>query len=450
MSDTRLDAAGFARELRALGVDQGATVVAGASGGVDSTVLVRLLVGAGARVVIGHMNYGLRGKESDADQAFVEALAGELGAPSHVRRARPDSTGNMQENARDMRYRFFEEVARTENARFVAVGSTRDDQAETVLLHLFRGSGPRGTAGMPEDRPISRGSSIRLVRPLLAWPRAEIEALALAEVWTWREDASNAGATYRRNALRNEVMPVVRRYFGEDVGARIAASAARVGTWAGAPGLLLEAFEALGPGLPIAALRALPAEVRHGLYLAALARHAPAAPRSAAVAASIDRLLDAQAGRRVEVGPAVVWRDRERLVFEIAAPPAGPVPVAHAGATVTPWGTLVVEPVPAPPVAFGDDPFEVFVDAGALGEPLELRPWAAGDAFEPLGGRGTKRVSDLLTDARVPPQQRHGQLVLTAEDRIVWVVGHRLDAHAGARDGRPAMRLAWQPHVATG
>ena len=92
----------------------------------------------------------------------------------------------LQENARDMRYRFFEEVARAEGAGLVAVGSTMDDQAETVLLHLFRGSGPRGTAGMPADRPISRGSDVRLVRPLLTWSRADVEALA-ADFWTIRK-----------------------------------------------------------------------------------------------------------------------------------------------------------------------------------------------------------------------------------------------------------------------
>ena len=88
--------------------------MAGASGGVDSTVLVRLLHAAGRRVVVAHVNYGLRGAESDADESFVTALAGELGLPVHVRRARPAAEGNLQENARDMRYRFFEEVARAE------------------------------------------------------------------------------------------------------------------------------------------------------------------------------------------------------------------------------------------------------------------------------------------------------------------------------------------------
>jgi tRNA(Ile)-lysidine synthase len=298
---------------------------------------------------------------------------------------------------------------------------------------------------MPADRPISRGSDVRLVRPLLTWSRADVEALARAEGWAWREDATNAGTTYRRNALRNEVMPVLRRIFGEDVSGRIAASAARVGAWAGAPGLLLDALEALGPGLPLASLRALPAEVRQGLYLAALERHAPAAPRNAALAASIDGLVDAQTGRRVEVGPAVVWRDRERLVFEIPEPPAGPVAVAAAGETATPWGALVVEPLAEAPAAFGDDPFDVAVDAEALAAPLELRPWAAGDAIEPLGGPGHRLVSDILTDARVPAAERAARLVLTAAGRILWIVGHRLDARAAARAGRPAARVQWTP-----
>jgi len=429
--------------LDALGVPPGAAVVAGVSGGVDSTVLARLLHGAGRRVIVAHVNYGLRGAESDADQAFVEGLADDLRAPLHVRRARVEAGGNIQEKARDLRYRFFEEVAAAEGAGVVAVGSTQDDQAETVLLHLCRGSGPRGAAGMPAERPIARGSSVRLVRPLLDWSRAAVEAVARAQGWSWREDASNAGATYRRNALRHEVMPVLRRIFGDDVSARVAASAARVGAWAGAPGLLLDALEALGPGLPLASLRALPVEVRHGLYLAALERHAPAAPRTAAVAASIDRLLDAQSGRRVIAGPAVVWRDRAHLVVGAPAQPVAAVRVPPAGAVATPWGTLTVEPLDAAPASWDDDPHVAIVDAGALAGEVVLRPWAAGDTFAPLGGSGTKLVSDLLTDARVPAPDRAGQLVLTADDRIVWVVGHRLAREAGAAADRPAVRLRW-------
>jgi tRNA(Ile)-lysidine synthase len=132
-------------------------------------------------------------------------------------------------------------------------------------------------------------------------------------------------------------------------------------------------------------------------------------------------------------------------VFDVPARPAGPVAAAPAGETVSPWGTLVVEPLAVTPAVFGDDPFEAIVDAGAIEAPLELRPWTAGDAIEPLGGAGRRLVSDILTDARVPAPERAGRLVLTAAGRILWVVGHRLDAHAAARAGRPAVRLRWTP-----
>jgi tRNA(Ile)-lysidine synthase len=427
------------------GLGPGDRVVVGASGGVDSTVLLWGLHGAGLAVVAAHVNYGLRGADADADEAFVRALAAELGAPCHVRCVEEKLGGNVQAAARDLRYRFFEEVAAAEGAGVAAVGSTRDDQAETVLLHLFRGSGPRGLAGMPAERPLARGSSVRLVRPLLAWGRAEVEAWALEKGWAWREDASNARPTYRRNALRHEVLPVVRRHFGEDVAERVAASAARVGAWAGAPGLLLDAFDALGGGLPVAALRALPAEVRHGLYLAALARHAPGAPRSAAIAARIDRLLDAQAGRRVEVGAAAVWRERARLVVEEGGVGEAETPVPAEGAVATPFGTLAVEPLAAVPAPAPGGTGEEVVDADVLTPPLVLRPWRAGDAFRPLGMEGTKRVSDLLTERKVPPGARARQLVLTAAGRIVWVVGHRLAHEARLTPATArAVRLTWE------
>src|SRR5690606_23899693 len=120
----------------------------------------------------------------------------------HVRHLALPEGENRQDAARRGRYDFFEAVAEAEGAEVVAVAHHRDDQAETVLLHLLRGTGPRGLAGMPAERPIRRGSAVRLVRPLLGVPRGEIEALARTRGWAWRQDASNRSVSYRRNWLR--------------------------------------------------------------------------------------------------------------------------------------------------------------------------------------------------------------------------------------------------------
>jgi tRNA(Ile)-lysidine synthase len=444
-----LDPVSLRREVEdRFGLVPGTRLVVGASGGLDSTALLRLLHAAGFAVAAAHVNYGLRGAASDADEAFVRALGAALGVAVHVRRVALPEGGNRQDAARRTRYAFFEAVARETGAPVVAVAHHLDDQAETVLLHLLRGTGPRGLAGMPAERPIWRGSAVRLVRPLLGWPRAEIEALARREDWTWREDASNRSVSYRRNWIRRRLMPGLEAAFGSGVAARVALSAAHVRA-------LLDARPEPPARLPVAALRALPEAARRALLLDALRRWAPEAPRRAAAVAALDALLDAQPGRHVVWPGAVVWRDRDALVIEPA--PGAPDPdglVVRIGEAVeTEAGTLEVLPLDVSPdlVAVPAGGTVEVADAAALRSPLVLRPWRAGDRFQPLGLDGTKRVSDVLTERRVPPSERERQRVLCAgpEGEIVWVVGHRLAHAARLRpDTARAVRLTWAPRPA--
>ena len=185
-------------------LETGEPVVTGLSGGVDSIVLTSVLAALGVPVRAVHVNYRLRGDASDEDEAFVRTWCGERGIDLIVRSFDGEwpSGASVQQAARDFRYAVFEEEALAIPCGKVAVGHHRDDQAETVLLNLFRGSGPEGLAGMPVRREISPGSSVQVVRPLLAERRRDIEAYARAQGLTWREDASNTTPKYRRGALR--------------------------------------------------------------------------------------------------------------------------------------------------------------------------------------------------------------------------------------------------------
>jgi tRNA(Ile)-lysidine synthase len=190
----------------------GRTLLIGASGGIDSTVLVHgvhalageLRVG----LALGHVHHGLRGAEADADEAFVRSLGAAMGAPVLVRRVAPRglrkggpsrSRPTLQEAARRLRYAALTEMAAAAGAERIATAHTLDDQAETVLLRLLRGSGPAGLGGIPERSPDGR-----IVRPLLAVSRAEIERFAGARGLLWREDASNRDPAYARGRLRRD------------------------------------------------------------------------------------------------------------------------------------------------------------------------------------------------------------------------------------------------------
>jgi len=208
------------RAGQALGL-RGHRVLVAASGGLDSTVLADALARGAGRggygVVLGHVHHGLRGAEADADQAAVEALAERLGVPCAAERIDPaalrEGVGSrqrptLQEAARSLRYAALDRLAAALGADRVATAHHADDQAETVLLRLLRGTGPDGLGGIPERSPDGR-----VLRPLLRLARADLEAYARARGLAWREDASNASSSYRRNRLRHRWLPGLARAF---------------------------------------------------------------------------------------------------------------------------------------------------------------------------------------------------------------------------------------------
>lgn len=185
-------------------VPEGSRLLVACSGGIDSTVLLDVLQELGWNLSIGHVNHGLRGEESQADEAFVCELGASRGIPVGVERVDPGALRQggssrerptLQEAARRLRYAALERLAEASGAAWIATAHTSDDQAETVLMRLLRGSGPDGLTGIPPRTG-------RAVRPLLGVSRREVEDWAARRGLVWREDASNASPAYTRNRVR--------------------------------------------------------------------------------------------------------------------------------------------------------------------------------------------------------------------------------------------------------
>ena len=189
------------------------TLLVAVSGGADSVALLRGLAairqpGAG-RLVVAHFNHRLRGEAADADERFVVELAERLGLAHEVGRA--EALLSAEEDARRLRYEFLQAAAERVGARYLVTAHTADDQAETILHRILRGTGIAGLSGMRRARPLA--NDIALLRPLLTFRRAELRQYLADIGQSFREDASNADPRYTRNRLRNELLPLLERDF---------------------------------------------------------------------------------------------------------------------------------------------------------------------------------------------------------------------------------------------
>jgi tRNA(Ile)-lysidine synthase len=223
----------LARSLQSLHWDGGSTTLA-VSGGPDSVALLCAFheLHPEARLVIAHLNHQLRGDESDADEAFVAQLREQLGNPENVeyRHERMDvaaaaegESANLEATARRIRYDWLRKVAQDTNSRWVATGHTADDQAETVLHRLLRGSGLRGLRGIAPRQLLS--PQITLIRPLLSVTRAEVMEFLTSRQMEFRLDRTNLDLSFTRNRIRHELLPLLADKYNPDI-ARILAQLA--------------------------------------------------------------------------------------------------------------------------------------------------------------------------------------------------------------------------------
>ena len=221
-----MDTADIIGNARLCGV-QGSVVV-GVSGGPDSMALLRGMASGqeelGIRITVAHFDHALR-DASVEDARWIRALGEELGLPvvverRDVRKHADQSGRGLEETARDLRYDFLKRVAAESSAEFVAVGHHADDQAETVLHHILRGTGLSGLAGMQITRPLD--SKTTLVRPLLAYSRQQIETYLADIGQRYLTDASNEDSRFTRNRIRNELLPLLETQFNPRVSEALA------------------------------------------------------------------------------------------------------------------------------------------------------------------------------------------------------------------------------------
>ena len=388
-----------------------ANVVVGVSGGADSVALLRVFHQLNISCTVAHLNHGLRGAESDADEQFVRALADELKFPMagktvDVQHLAERSGDSIEMLARKARHDFF---AKFKNA-VIALAHHADDQVETFILKLARGAGTDGLSGMALFQQIDE---LRIIRPMLEIPRSEILAWLKENNFQWREDASNSDEKYLRNRVRHSILPLLENELNPNIRKTILRTMdvlreenawmkkLETGNWKSEKELPL-------------------AEKRRGVRKWLFENGSDEVGFEAVE--KILALMDSGKGSAV-----FELNDRQRVVIEYGIPR---FEEGDSQLTEPSW-TLTTELGTGWKKDHGNGtgmlPAEASVDFAMVGgSPIEVRCFQPGDRISPFGMEGSRKLQDIFTDQKIPRAKRDQLPVVVCRNEIIWLPGYRI------------------------
>ncbi|PCE64054.1 tRNA lysidine(34) synthetase TilS [Sediminicola luteus] len=391
------------------------------SGGMDSVVLTHLLIQLDIKPSLAHCNFQLRGEESDADAEFVSELAEKWNLQLYsktfeTKQIKAENRGSTQMIARDLRYHWFNELIDQGKSTYLLTAHHLDDNIETFLIHLSRGTGIQGLLGIPErNHPI--------LRPLLPFSREEILRYAKNNQLAWREDSSNASDDYLRNRIRHHISPqlkelhpsfdpnfnrTIRQLTQEKQLAQIEIDRARA-----------SCFTSDGDGYKIEieklqALTPLAAYLYHFFE-----------PFGFSQFGAIEKMLNGLSGKEIRSHSHRLIKDRTHLLLH-------PLETIDKTCYEIEAGTTHLQH----PIGLQFEKVDqmkekqagvLYIDADCLQYPLTLRKKKEGDVFYPQGMRGKKKLSKYFKDEKMDTLTKENQWLLCSQDQIVWVVGKRGD-----------------------
>ena len=416
---------------RLLAGRSGVSVLLAVSGGIDSMAMADLFLGSALRLplAVAHYNFHLRGADSDGDEALVAGWCRDHGVPFFRQEADTAAFAvsrglSVEMAARELRYGWFAQLCREQGFTHLAVAHNLDDNAETLLLHLLRGTGLRGLSGIRENMPLPGAEDVRLIRPLLGFSRREIEAHAVRAGVAFRIDATNTDTSIPRNRIRHEVLPQLAR-INPSFLHTFSLEMRRFGE----ADQILDAVFAAGrdslcheqDGVLCIDIAALQRQGQTGWWLYRLLS---GYGFNASQLEDIERSLDALSGKTFLSATHKLVKDRRELrVYSLAVGPDDQTSRLDVR-------TFAVTPGFNPKQRPED---VLFVDADKVRLPLSARSPKAGDRFRPFGmHRGTKLLSDFFTDLKLDVAQKEREVVVTTtsengDEIIVAIAGRRID-----------------------
>ncbi len=392
------------------------------SGGLDSMVLADLFIRAGYRVCLVHCNFMLRNQESEQDAQLVRDFAAQHHLPVYIKRFYTQQYAqysglNTQLAARTLRYNWFEELVLRKSAAYVATAHHLDDNLETFMINLSRGTGLKGLLGIPAESQF-------VVRPLLPFSREAILAYAKKNKIPWREDQSNQTTAYLRNKLRLEVIPTWKKQVPQ-----LLQQLQKTLHHLHQSQQLIDDYSALlysylveetpdGIQVDIPKLKKLP----HNQAVLYELIH----PFGFTAWEDIYGLLEAPSGKKIFSKNYTLLKDRTLLMIQKNRPLESGIYKIH------PQQKEINEPIRLQFTYINDcenvKENIIFVDQQKLKYPLHLRKWQEGDYFYPLGLAGKKKLSKFFKDEKLSLFAKQKiWLLCDADDHIVWVIGYRMD-----------------------
>ncbi|MEO8774403.1 MAG: tRNA lysidine(34) synthetase TilS [Gelidibacter sp.] len=393
------------------------------SGGLDSVVLAHLCYKLDLKVSFAHCNFNLRGAESDADEEFVLELSEDLELKIFIESFETETYAkeegvSIQMAARELRYNWFYELAEQLGFDYILTAHHADDNLETFLINLTRGTGLEGLTGIPEV-------SDKIVRPLLPFSRETMEAYAVAEHLKWQEDSSNASTKYLRNKLRHDIIPILKQMNPQ----LLHNFQTTISNLQDSQDLIDDAVIKVQKKiveveddqikLSVEKLKKLS---NPKAYLYQLLKDFNFTAWNDVV-----NLLDAQSGKQVFSATHRLLKDREFLLLSeiLEDIEETSVSILKTDKEVSaPFGNLILNNVDA----IGEvSKQEIYVDADLLKFPLTMRKWQEGDHFYPLGMKGKKKLSKYFKDEKMSLFDKENIWILFSDGDVVWVIDKRGD-----------------------
>lgn len=392
------------------------------SGGLDSMVLLDLLYKLNFQVAIAHVNFQLRGAESNEDENFVKLQAEKYQIPIFINRFDTEeyvakNKKSVQVAARELRYKWFQQLAEQQGFDYILTAHHVDDQVETFLINFTRGTGIEGLTGINQVNGM-------IVRPLLPFSREELMNYATHHTIFWREDSSNATDKYVRNKLRHQVIPVLKELNpnfldsfkqtishlreAENVIGKISSDYFNKTIKNTENQLIINILE----------LKKIP---NYSFYL-----HQWLKQYGFKAWNDITELVEAQSGKQIFSSTHVLLKNRTELIVARIEPSNDQAYAINTIDSSVNFPLKLVLCNQSNPNF--SDKNTIFVDADLLEFPLIIRKWKKGDYFYPSGMLGRKKVSKYFKDEKLSLFEKQSIWILESNSQIVWIIGHRADA----------------------